>query len=72
MEKARQKIIDQDWKGVSQAPGERVYRDISSIGDESYGGSCFWVLLLDDYTDLCWSILLDNKSNLKVKVMTVD
>jgi hypothetical protein len=38
--KARQKKLNKDWKGGSQVPGERVYLDISSIGDESYGGSC--------------------------------
>jgi hypothetical protein len=29
--KARQKNVNQDWKEGSQAPGERVYLDISSI-----------------------------------------
>jgi hypothetical protein len=52
-------------------PGERVYLDISSIRDESYGGSRFWVLVVDDYTDYCWSILLKHKSDLKSKVMTL-
>jgi hypothetical protein len=51
--------------------GERVYLDISSIRDESYGGSCFWVLLVDDYSDYCWSIFLKNKTDLKSKVMTL-
>ena len=54
--KARQKNVNQDWKEGSQAPGERVYLDISSIKDKSYGGSRFWVLIVDDYTDYCWSI----------------
>ena len=53
---ARQKNVNQDWKGGSQAPGEGVYLDLSSIRDNSYGGSCFWVLIVDDYTDYCWSI----------------
>jgi hypothetical protein len=52
-------------------PGERVYLDISSIRDESYGGTCFWVLLVDDYTDYCWSIFLKQKSDLKGEVMTL-
>jgi hypothetical protein len=39
--KARQKNLNKDWKGGSQVPGERAYLDISSIRDESYGGSCF-------------------------------
>jgi hypothetical protein len=37
--KARQRNVNKDWKGGSQVPGERVYLDISSIKDESYGGS---------------------------------
>jgi hypothetical protein len=50
---ARLKKVSKDWKGGSQVPGERVYLDISSIEDESYGASCFWALLVDDYTDYC-------------------
>jgi hypothetical protein len=69
--KARQKKLNKDWKVGSQVPGERVYLDISSIRDESYGGSCFWVLLVDDCTDYCWSIFLKHKSDLKSKVMTL-
>jgi hypothetical protein len=39
--KARQRNLNQDWKGGSQVPGERVNLDISSIKGESYGGSFF-------------------------------
>jgi hypothetical protein len=67
--KARQKNLKKDWKGGSQVSVERVYLDISSIRDESYGGSCFWALLVDDYSDYCWSTFLKNKSDLKSKVM---
>jgi hypothetical protein len=69
--KSRQKNINQDWKEGSQALGERVYLDISSIRDKRYGGTCFWVLIVDDYTDYCRSIFLKTKGNLKVKVMTL-
>jgi hypothetical protein len=68
--KVRQKNLNKDWKGGSQVPGERVYLDISSIRDECYGGSCFWVLLIHDYANYCRSILLKHKSDLKSKVMT--
>jgi hypothetical protein len=68
--KARQKNVNQDWKGGSQAPGEKVYLDISSKRDKSYGGSRFWVLIVDDYTDYCRSIFLKTKGDLKVKVIT--
>jgi hypothetical protein len=56
--KARQKNINKEWKGSSQIPGERLYIDISSIKNASYGGSKFWALVVDDYTDYCWSIFL--------------
>ena len=39
--KARQKNVNKEWKGGSQIPGERVYLDISSNKDVSYGGSKF-------------------------------
>jgi hypothetical protein len=39
---ARQRKLNQDWKGESQVPGERVYLGIKSIKGESYGGSCSW------------------------------
>jgi hypothetical protein len=51
--KARQRNVSKECKGGSQVPGERIYLDISSIKDESYGGSCFWALVVDDYTDYC-------------------
>ena len=69
--KARQKNVNQDWKEGSQKPGERVYLDISSIKDKSYSGSRFWVLVVDDYTDYCWSLFLKSKSDLKTKFKTL-
>jgi hypothetical protein len=51
--KTRQRNVNKDRKGGSQVPGERVYLEISSIKGESYGGSCFWALVVDDHTDYC-------------------
>jgi hypothetical protein len=48
--------------------GERLYIDISSIKNESFGGSKFWVLIVDDYTDYCWSLFLKHKADLKDKM----
>jgi hypothetical protein len=69
--KARQRKINKNWIGGSQLPGERVYLDISSIKGESYGGSCFWALVVDDHTDYCWSLFLKAKSDLKGKFLTL-
>jgi hypothetical protein len=68
--KARLKNVNQDWMEGSQAPGERIYLDIGSFRDKYYGSSRFWVLIVDDYTDYCWSIFLKAKGYLNVKVMT--
>jgi hypothetical protein len=69
--KARQRNVNKDWKSASQVPGKRVYLDISSIKGESYGGSCFWALVVDDHTDYCWSLFLKAKSDLKGKFLTL-
>jgi hypothetical protein len=52
------KARNKDWKGGSQVLGERVYLVISSIKGESYGGSYFWALVVDDHTDYCWNLLV--------------
>jgi hypothetical protein len=66
--KARQKNINKEWKGSSQIPVERLYIDISSIKNASYGGSKFWAIVVDNYTDYCWSISLKSKGELKDKM----
>ncbi len=63
--------FNHDWKEKSQAPAERVYLDISSIRGTSYGGSCIWVLIVDDYTDYSSRIFSKAKDGVKFKVMTL-
>jgi hypothetical protein len=67
--KARQKNINKDWKGGSITPGERLYADISSIKGESYGGSKFWALVVNDYSGYCWSYFLKHKSDLRTTLI---
>jgi hypothetical protein len=45
--------------------------DISSIKGVSYGESKFCVLIVDDYTNYCWSIFLKNKSKLKEEMFAL-
>jgi hypothetical protein len=63
--KAQQKNLNKNWLGSSNSPGERLYVDISSIKERSFGGAKFWTLIVDDYTDYCWSFVLKTKSDLK-------
>ena len=51
------------------AKGERLYMDISSVKQRSYGGSKFWCLIVDQHTRMKWSIFLKKKSDLGDKVI---
>jgi hypothetical protein len=68
--KAQQKNLNKNWLGSSNLPGERLYVDISSIKERSIGGAKFWALIVDDCTVYCWSFVLKNKSDLKIKIKT--
>jgi hypothetical protein len=64
MSKAHQKNVDKVSGTVSTKPGERLYIDISSCKATSVGGAKFWLLIVDQFTDLCWSAFLVKKSDL--------
>jgi len=42
--------------------GERLFIDISLTEHESYGKAKFWLLVVGDVTNLCWSYFLKSKS----------
>jgi hypothetical protein len=70
--KARQKNFNKEWKGGSHVPGEkRIYLDISSVRDLRTAGAKFWVLIVDNQTDYCWSLFLKTKAELKMKLMVL-
>ena len=46
-----------------------MYLDISSIKGDSYGGKKFWLLIVDEATDNCWSYFLKQKSDAAKKVV---
>jgi hypothetical protein len=48
---------------VAEKLGERIFIDISSIKSKSYGGTKFWLLVVDDKSDKSWSFFLKNKSD---------
>jgi hypothetical protein len=48
---------------------ERLYVDISSIKGTSFGGSKFWVLIIDDFSSYCWSYFLKKMDESKDKLV---
>ena len=68
--KAKQKNTNKEsTRDKSKKPGERMYLDISSIKSESYGGRKFWLLIVDEATNNCWSYFLKNKGQAAEKVV---
>ena len=55
----------------SKLPGERFFLDISSIKSRSFGGSKFWLLVVDDATGYKFSYFLKRKSETAAKVITL-
>ena len=70
--KAKQKGVpkqtDPDRK--TYKPAEKLSFDLSSVKTKSLGGSKFWLLIIDDATDMCWSKFLKKKSDLCDTMMT--
>ena len=69
MGKMRKKNVKKTTEKRSEKGGERLFLDISSVKGKSYGGSKFWILVVDDHTDYCWSFFVKKKSELKDKVV---
>jgi hypothetical protein len=62
--KARQKNVNKLNEHKSIIKAERLYIDISSTSDESFGGSNFWILIVDEATRMKWSFFIKQKSDL--------
>ena len=56
-------------KNETKVLGEKISIDISGVKTVSYGGSKFWLLIIDDYTDYIWSYFLSSKNELTEKVL---
>jgi hypothetical protein len=59
--KSCQKNLKKESFFRSTVPGERLYIDQSYIRQKSYGGREYWLLIVDDCTDLCWSHFLKSR-----------
>jgi transposase InsO family protein len=63
--------VNKNCLGSSNLPIEHLYVDISSIKERIIDGAKFWALVVDDYKYYCWSFMLKNNSDLKVKIKTL-
>ena len=63
-------------KGVAKAttekittPGARIYLDLTHSKTRTFGGSRYWLGIVDDATDMTWSFMLKRKNDLPSTVM---
>jgi Reverse transcriptase (RNA-dependent DNA polymerase)/gag-polypeptide of LTR copia-type len=61
--KMHMKPISKETVERSKIPGERIFIDISHFPKPSMANSKYWLLILDDATDMIFSIFLKNKSD---------
>jgi hypothetical protein len=67
--KARQKKVAKSTEKQSTHPFEKLYVDISTMATTSVGGKKNWVLIVDEFTHMKWSIFLKNKSEFPQKMV---
>jgi hypothetical protein len=67
MGKAKKKQLKKDSRNKSAKGGERLGFDISYLKNSSFGGSKFWLLIVDEATSMVWSYFLRRKSETEKK-----
>jgi hypothetical protein len=67
--KARQKNVSKVTEHKATKVGERIYMDISSVNTHTFGGNKYWLLVIDAFSDMCWSYFLPAKSNLSKQML---
>ena len=63
--KSRRKKLNQYASNKATKAGERLFTNTSWINTPSIRGSRFWVLTVDEHTNMMWSHFVRNKSDLK-------
>ena len=60
--KIARKAIAKKSTSKSTVPGQRLFVDISSVSTSSFGGSKFWVLAVDEYSNKKWCGFIKEKN----------
>ena len=69
--KAKQKKVSKTTESKETKVGERLFIDISSVNIESYGGSRYWAIVVDDYSNYEWCVFMKKKSMLTHKILPI-
>jgi hypothetical protein len=69
--KSKQNTVTKESETRSTIPGERLFINTSSVKAKSFGNSKFWLLVVDDCTDVAWSAFLSKKSNQVDQLITL-
>ena len=69
--KAKQRVVSKKAVPCSQILGERLFFDISSPTTPTFGGKRHWLLVIDDYSNYCWSFFSSEKSDLTQKMLVL-
>ena len=69
--KLKQKKIAKTTKSKATKIGEQLFIDISSVNIESYGGSQYCAIIVDDYLNYKWCVFMTKKSELKFKILPI-
>jgi len=65
MGKSQQANMNRETVEQASELGERLFMNISLTEHESYGKAKFWLSIIDNVTDFCWSYFLKSKSKTK-------
>jgi hypothetical protein len=63
MAKAKQKSVKKISTNKSIVAGERLGFDISYLRNPSFGSSKYWLLIVDEFSGMKWSLFLKRKSD---------
>jgi len=69
--KSHQKNTNKEKKAQSDSPGERLFIDISHPQAKSFSGSQYWLLAMDDATDLSFSLFLKSKDQTALAMISL-
>jgi hypothetical protein len=69
MRKAEQKGYKKVSKNKSTITGKRLSIDISCLKNSSFGGSKYWLLIVDEATNMMWSYFLRRNPEASRKVI---